>query len=89
MEALKCLKIMLKKKVDDTTEEKDRIVSKLTEIIKNSDNIVFFGGAGVSTESGIPDLEVLTEFLIRMLGEYLQQKRWLVMIFIKIILGIF
>lgn len=25
------------------------------EIIKNSDNIVFFGGAGVSTESGIPD----------------------------------
>ena len=23
--------------------------------IKNSDNIVFFGGAGVSTESGIPD----------------------------------
>lgn len=28
---------------------------KLTEIIKNSNNIVFFGGAGVSTESGIPD----------------------------------
>lgn len=28
---------------------------KLREIIKNSDNIVFFGGAGVSTESGIPD----------------------------------
>lgn len=25
------------------------------ELIKNSDNIVFFGGAGVSTESGIPD----------------------------------
>ena len=23
--------------------------------IDNSDNIVFFGGAGVSTESGIPD----------------------------------
>lgn len=28
---------------------------ELTEIIKNSKNIVFFGGAGVSTESGIPD----------------------------------
>ena len=28
---------------------------ELTEIIKGSDNIVFFGGAGVSTESNIPD----------------------------------
>ncbi len=27
----------------------------LKDIIRNSDNIVFFGGAGVSTESGIPD----------------------------------
>ena len=27
----------------------------LKEIIDNSDNIVFFGGAGISTESGIPD----------------------------------
>lgn len=30
-------------------------ISKLQEIIDNSRNIVFFGGAGVSTESGIPD----------------------------------
>ena len=30
-------------------------ISQLNEIISNSDNIVFFGGAGVSTESGIPD----------------------------------
>jgi len=29
--------------------------ARLVEVIKNSDNIVFFGGAGVSTESGIPD----------------------------------
>jgi len=29
--------------------------SKLQEIIDQSENIVFFGGAGVSTESGIPD----------------------------------
>lgn len=28
---------------------------KLQQIIDESDNIVFFGGAGVSTESGIPD----------------------------------
>ena len=30
-------------------------INKLQEIISGSDNIVFFGGAGVSTESGIPD----------------------------------
>jgi NAD-dependent deacetylase len=29
--------------------------NKLLEMISGSDNIVFFGGAGVSTESGIPD----------------------------------
>jgi NAD-dependent deacetylase len=31
------------------------IIQKLNELIDDSDNIVFFGGAGVSTESGIPD----------------------------------
>ena len=30
-------------------------VKKLKEIIDQCENIVFFGGAGVSTESGIPD----------------------------------
>ncbi len=30
-------------------------ISKLQSVIDNTDNIVFFGGAGVSTESGIPD----------------------------------
>lgn len=30
-------------------------VMKLKEIIDQTDNLVFFGGAGVSTESGIPD----------------------------------
>ena len=30
-------------------------IMKLKEIIAGTDNIVFFGGAGVSTESGIPD----------------------------------
>lgn len=30
-------------------------VMQLKEMVASSDNIVFFGGAGVSTESGIPD----------------------------------
>ena len=30
-------------------------INRLKEILKESENIVFFGGAGVSTESGIPD----------------------------------
>ena len=30
-------------------------IEKLKQIVDESDNIVFFGGAGVSTESGIPD----------------------------------
>jgi NAD-dependent deacetylase len=36
-------------------EELTVAYDELREIIKNSDNIVFFGGAGVSTESNIPD----------------------------------
>ncbi len=31
------------------------LVAKLKDIVDRHDNIVFFGGAGVSTESGIPD----------------------------------
>ena len=30
-------------------------VEQFLQWVKESDNIVFFGGAGVSTESGIPD----------------------------------
>lgn len=30
-------------------------IARLREMVAQSDNIVFFGGAGVSTESGIPD----------------------------------
>lgn len=33
----------------------EKEIQELTELIKDSDNIVFFGGAGVSTESEIPD----------------------------------
>ena len=37
------------------TQEIKKEVKELQELINNHDNIVFFGGAGVSTESGIPD----------------------------------
>ena len=40
------------KTVDMESFEK---ISKLRKIIEESKKIVFFGGAGVSTESGIPD----------------------------------
>lgn len=33
----------------------DKNIIRLADYINESDNIVFFGGAGVSTESGIPD----------------------------------
>lgn len=33
----------------------DDKIQKLKELVDKSNNIVFFGGAGVSTESGIPD----------------------------------
>ncbi|MBR4725246.1 MAG: NAD-dependent protein deacylase [Lachnospiraceae bacterium] len=36
-------------------DEKQELLSRFNEMIKTSKSIVFFGGAGVSTESGIPD----------------------------------
>ncbi len=33
----------------------ENVLDKFKKIIADTDNIVFFGGAGVSTESGIPD----------------------------------
>ncbi|MBE6070492.1 MAG: NAD-dependent protein deacylase [Clostridium butyricum] len=35
-------------------------IEKLTQILKESTSIVFFGGAGMSTESGIPDFRSST-----------------------------
>lgn len=35
-------------------------MEKFIELVKNSDNVVFFGGAGVSTESNIPDFRSTT-----------------------------
>ena len=34
-------------------------IAELKQIIEDSDNIVFFGGAGVSTESNIPDFRYI------------------------------
>ena len=31
------------------------LIKKLRQWVAESDNMVFFGGAGVSTETGIPD----------------------------------
>lgn len=33
----------------------DNKIEQLAKILRESENIVFFGGAGMSTESGIPD----------------------------------
>ena len=33
----------------------DKEIARLQEMVDETDNMVFFGGAGVSTESGIPD----------------------------------
>ena len=42
-------------------------IETLKTWIEASDNIVFFGGAGVSTESGIPDFRS-TDFTTRSLN---------------------
>ncbi|WP_295671054.1 Sir2 family NAD-dependent protein deacetylase, partial [uncultured Haemophilus sp.] len=38
----------------------DDNIEKLKELIDSHNNIVFFGGAGVSTESDIPDFRSAT-----------------------------
>lgn len=48
-------------------------VKKLQEMIDASDNIVFFGGAGVSTESNIPDFRS-AEGLYSERGRYLPEE---------------
>ena len=40
-------------------------IRKLNDWVQESDNVVFFGGAGVSTESGIPDSAVWTVCITR------------------------
>jgi NAD-dependent deacetylase len=42
-------------RLDRYSGAREKKITQLAEIIADSDNIVFLGGAGVSTESGIPD----------------------------------
>lgn len=42
-------------KIGEPMSKSKEVIKKLSIIIEKHDNIVFFGGAGVSTESGIPD----------------------------------
>lgn len=44
-------------------------VNELAEILSNSDNIVFFGGAGVSTSSGVPDFRSSDGLYSKKLGK--------------------
>ncbi len=46
--------------MDAKISEKDTNIVELRKILDESKNIVFFGGAGVSTESGIPDFRSAT-----------------------------
>lgn len=48
-------------------------VERLQEMIDESSNIVFFGGAGVSTESNIPDFEARMEFIISLINIHLRK----------------
>ena len=41
------------------------MTENLQKVFDKSSKIVFFGGAGVSTESGIPISGALTDFIIR------------------------
>ena len=41
-------------------EQVNEKIARLKEIVEESERMVFFGGAGVSTESGIPDFRSVT-----------------------------
>lgn len=55
----------------DFKEEKvmdNEKIEKLQQMIDESDHIVFFGGAGVSTESHIPDFEARMVCITRLIN---------------------
>lgn len=56
----------------DNLEEK---IISLRDIIKDSDNIVFFGGAGVSTESDIPDFRSSDGLFSKKLNKHFSPER--------------
>ena len=45
----------------------EKEIEKLQELIDTHSNIVFFGGAGVSTESGIPDFRSVDGCIIKIM----------------------
>ncbi len=47
----------------------EKEIALLHDLLKESDNIVFFGGAGVSTESGIPDFRSATGLYSKRLSQ--------------------
>lgn len=46
-------------------------IVQFSEMIQNSNNIVFFGGAGVSTESGIPDFRSSDGIYSKKIGKHI------------------
>ena len=40
-------------------------IDKFVQLVQESDNIVFFGGAGISTESGFLISEVQMDYIIK------------------------
>ena len=55
-------------------------IEQLQAMIDESSRIVFFGGAGVSTESGIPDFRSADGSIIRHTG--IHRKKWSVTAFL-------
>ena len=47
------------------SQEVEEKIKTLAKWVGESQNIVFFGGAGVSTESGIPDFAVSMAFITK------------------------
>ena len=46
---------------------------KVKQIIRDSNNIVFFGGAGVSTASGLPDFRSATGLITKKTIQIIRQ----------------
>ena len=50
-------------------------IKALSNLLKESERIVFFGGAGVSTESGIPDFRSATGIYSEMLAQHVSPEQ--------------
>ncbi len=56
----------------------EQLIEQAADLVSTSERIIVFTGAGVSTESGIPDfqprLESFTRGILRRYGQYQQQQ---------------